>query len=480
MNSPFTLCKGLLSRTVRGFALIYTLLGFASLFYLPTAAAERRVLLVFRLGLLLLAAALAGVFFLLALRRGELSESEWKEGVRLFRNKSAGILLVWFVWAVLACLLAVREGLSTLLFNGGFLLDQMVNFLVLFPLGMFLSRRRDDRLFRLLAWGVYILFLPYLFSGLIVALSGGSFSFLGRVICLEEGRLRLGGNPNTAGIYAALSFTLGFYLMECSSRRAVRGLLGVGETLLLVLMVFTGSRSALLATGVGIVFYAAVILVRRRRARRSGEERSAGNWIPVMIAGAVLLMAILFVVLFGKRIPTLSVLIERYFSGFSLSRRNLIWEFMLRGLSRRPHVMLHGCSSAQVPYLVQRVYGAFRNTHNQLLEICLGQGIPALILFLAFLGLLFRDSLTVAFRGESGGAVRITPLADGPRAILRGGPTGAFWAIPLLLLVLFVHSMAEVTLVNMGTTLGSLFFLAAGYVTGTGELLRQDKRSDPA
>ena len=235
----------LASRTVRGFALLYTLLGFVSIFYLPAVLAERRTLLLIRLGLFLLAGALAGTFLLLALRRGELSRDDGKKLAGLFRHKSALTLLIWFVWAVIACLLAVREGYSTLLVNGGFLLDQLVNFLVLFPLGLALARGRDDRLWRVLAWSVYLLFLPYLLSGLAVALTGGSFSLLGRVVCLEKGRLRLGGNPNTAGVYAALAFTLGFYLWQRTPRRVLRWLLGAGEILLLALMVFTGSRSAL-------------------------------------------------------------------------------------------------------------------------------------------------------------------------------------------------------------------------------------------
>ena len=480
MKTTTASCVARASRILRGFALVYTMLGFVSIFYLPAALAERRVLLVTRLGLFAVSVGLAGVFAFLAFRRGELTRDDRKDGRRLFRNKSAGILLIWFLWAAAACLLAVREGMSTLLFNGGFLLDQLVNFLVLFPLGLALARRRDDRLLRLLAWCVYLLFLPYLISGLAVAFTGGSFSFLGRVVCLEDGRLRLGGNPNTAGVYAALSFTLGFYLFMSTSRRGLRWLLGTGEALLLVLMVFTGSRSALLATAAGIVFYAFVILVRRRRERRGGEVSFSRAWLPALIVGAALLLALVLLILFGRRIPVVNGLMERYFSDLSLSRRGLIWEFMLRGLSRRPHVMLHGCSSAQVPYLVRQIYGALRNTHNQLLEVCLGQGIPALVLFLLFLGLLLRDSLTTAFCARAGEPVRITPLADGPMAILRGDAHGAVWTIPLLLLVLFVHSMAEVTLVNMGTTLGSLFFLSAGYVTGTGELLREGKRSGPA
>ena len=121
--------------------------------------------------------------------------------------------------------------------------------------------------------------------------------------------------------------------------------------------------------------------------------------------------------------------------------------------------MLHGCSSAQVPYLVDKIFGALWNTHNQFLEIMVGQGIPALVMFVCFLCLLFRDSLSVSLRKEK---------------------ESAGWTMPLTLLVLILHSMAEVTLVNSGTTIGSMFFLAAGYVSGMGELSRREKRSEPA
>lgn len=440
---------------VRGFAAIYTLLGFLSIFYLPAIVTERRFLLVLRLGLFLLSAALSAVFFLISRRREGNSCGEQGEGLLLFRNKSALVLFAWFLWAVVACLLAVREGYSTLLFNGGFLLDQMVNFLVLFPLGLLLARDRDDSLLKKLAAVVYILFLPYLVSGLAVAFTKGSFTLFGRVICLEEERLRLGGNPNTAGIYAALAFTLGFFLLMRTHRRFPQCLIAAGELLLLVLMVSTGSRSALLATAAGIVYYAAALSIRRRGERRKETVRRSRAWIWA-VGGVVLLF---LVCIYRQSIPGLRGMIERFSGNMVLTRRDQLWKVMLHDFFCKPHLMLHGCSSADVPYLVQEIYGPLWNTHNQLLEICLGQGIPALVMFVIFLCLLLRDSLTVSLQGKTQNAV---------------------WAIPLVLLVLIVHSMAEVTLVNSGTTLGSIFFLTAGYVSGTGELIRQEKRSIPA
>ena len=86
-------------------------------------------------------------------------------------------------------------------------------------------------------------------------------------------------------------------------------------------------------------------------------------------------------------------------------------------------------------------------THNQFLEILLGQGIGCLALYTIWLIFVFRKSLVIGLSGKD-----VSP--------------GSVWALPLILLTMVINNLAECVLVAREYYIGCLFFLVAGYVCG--------------
>ncbi len=86
-------------------------------------------------------------------------------------------------------------------------------------------------------------------------------------------------------------------------------------------------------------------------------------------------------------------------------------------------------------------------THNQFLEILVGQGIVPLLLYVLWLVFVARDSLQ--------SCLDLSPE--------KGGE----WTLPIVLLVLVVANLMEALLAGTTHYVGHVFFLTAGYVAGT-------------
>ena len=129
----------------------------------------------------------------------------------------------------------------------------------------------------------------------------------------------------------------------------------------------------------------------------------------------------------------------------TLGGRRKIWQCVIKGAAGDRHILIHGTSIANVGDWVETT--AFKrnfHTHNQLLEVLVAQGLPALVLFLLWLLWLAGKSLSLMFSAGR----------------------GAVWALPLPLLTLITHNMAEMMLVGRPHFVAGFFFLIAGYTAG--------------
>ena len=124
--------------------------------------------------------------------------------------------------------------------------------------------------------------------------------------------------------------------------------------------------------------------------------------------------------------------------------RKKIWLTVIRGALKDPHLLLHGVSMANTSDWVAPRFGRPMRTHNQLLEVLVAQGVPALALFVFWLFWLAGKSLR----------------------LLAAPVRGVHWLLPLPLMLLVAHNMLEMMLVGRPHVVSGFFYLIAGYVAG--------------
>ena len=140
-----------------------------------------------------------------------------------------------------------------------------------------------------------------------------------------------------------------------------------------------------------------------------------------------------------------------------LGGRKDVWRSVILHVFHNPGLLLHGCTQSSTVMTVEALIGKNYNTHNQFLEVLLAYGLPSMLLFLAWLIPVARNSIALGLDVEA--------------------PDNR-WMLPAVLLLLIVNNMAETMLVGRGHFVGGMFFLIAGYVCAMAP--RKKKKSDPA
>ena len=442
-----------------GFGAAYTLLMFLVTFYLPEREPWRTVWMVGGMALGLAAFAVALLAWIAACRRRSPDREKFRVFLREMKTPGHILLAAWFVWACFACLLATREGLASLRHNSTYLFDLAVSLLVLFPLGYYYGRRRDLRLLHgLMDAAACLLAVLILYSFRVFFLpeenpwEGVTILFLGRTINYCLSRLAMASNPNTTGAYCAFFLLLAVYRFVSIKNRAGKLLYGLFFTALAVMLWKSGSRTSLISVAAGTVF-----LLGGAALRRAKLQNTRGLRILLILAGA----AFAAVVILFLKDGTLSAPFRavtaaaawlfrndyRAVTSITLGDRTPIWDAVISALHQDRHLLVHGCSPASVIGTVQSFFGEPYYTHNQFLEILLGQGLPAVTLFGLWLVWLGRRIYGLFSRGSDSFA-------------------GWHWILGVLLLSLLVGNMAEAMLTCLQHYLGSLFFLMAGCAGG--------------
>ena len=135
-----------------------------------------------------------------------------------------------------------------------------------------------------------------------------------------------------------------------------------------------------------------------------------------------------------------------------------IWQAIFQELSWDRRIWLHGCAPGYIYAHLKDLTGRGRYTHNQFLEILVGQGLAPLLAYCAWLVCIARDSLSLCF----------SKTEDGE----------SFWTLPVVLLVLVIANLMEAMLAGTTHYIGHLFFLISGFVAGT-YVPKKNKKSCP-
>ena len=137
-------------RFVTLFAAAHVVLVFLQSNFLPLSGGWNTVWLGLELLLGAGAFALSLGMFLYAFFRRTDSLEEFKTLFADIASPGFWLLLVWVIWAYIACFLAIREGWATFYHNVRYLFYQTADLLVLFPLGVWYARRGRIRLLTVL------------------------------------------------------------------------------------------------------------------------------------------------------------------------------------------------------------------------------------------------------------------------------------------------------------------------------------------
>ena len=380
-------------------------------------------------------AALSAAALLSAAKRSRLSP--------LLRELAGGetvVLLLWMIWAGIACLLAVKAGAASLRQNVPCLFDLFVCTLLLFPLGVFWGKRRDMRLLNVMIDAGGTVFLLFSLAAIFSRVTGREpFLLFGHSYGVNDlGRLAVGTNPNTTGAMAAFFLAAGLYRLHSVSSAGGKLCWGLAWGVNALTLYWSDCRTGLVAAGAAAAVYLFMLLWR-------STKSTAAKVLLCTAAAGLLAGAGFFLWQFLKTHG--ADLQARGGSIIKLGSRTKIWAAVIKALKSDRSLLLRGCSPASVLDYVTGLGATFYtkvNTHNQFLEILTGQGLPGLALYVSWLLPVIWKSLKLLFSGEG-----------------RGG-----WILPLILFVLFTENLTEATLVCEHHYTGCLFFLTAGFVCG--------------
>lgn len=419
----------LAEKALQGFAFIYLILCLLMIMVLPSRGLWY---LLWRAGGMAAFAAIAAVFLF------ELAKGRAGTLLPAWRHPGSVLCLVWFVWSCIACLLAAGGDLGVIRYNSTYLFDLAVSLLLLFPLGIALGGSGRTGLLERCIDCAGAIFAVLLVIGLILTSRGGSAVVFGRDFGLNsDGRLALGTNTNGTGAYCLFFFWAGVYRLYTLKSRAGKLYYTVFCCMNLVCLVLSDSRTSILAMAAAAAVYLAAVLFRRT-ASRAGRAVLTG----MCVLGCLAALALGWLLLSGRG-PALG---GRAASIATLSGRTKIWQSVIAAERQDRRLLLQGVSPALVISFVKELVNTPRsvNTHNQFLEILVGQGAPALVLFTVWLLCVIKKSFS---------------LLSAPKAERR-------WVLPLLLAALLVANLGEATLVCLQHYVGGMFFLIAGYVGG--------------
>lgn len=371
------------------------------------------------------------------------------EAISRYNNWCSFLLILLFLLFCVSALLAERTAPGSLRENRGCLFDAAISFFVLFPLGFWYGSRGDYRFLTGLIDLLTAIYTGILLYGLWGVYTPGDVYITGMPVFMHRGQLYLGCNPNTTGMLCALFMMTGLYRILSGGKGA--GILyGAAEIVLYTGLSLSNSRGGAIALSLGLGGAAGVLVWFRCEGRGTRQK-----WLRAAVATVLAVLAVWY----GRWLACATVPPGEAGEGFAAAARGLLtkggsekgsgrlllWETILSEvLTDHGSYLLQGCS----PYSISTVlsdYGYAMYTHNQILEVVMGYGLPAALVFVAWLCL-------AALRSWRMGTAPLGSVSAGRRVL------------PLILLLLVTNNMFEASLLFYRYITGSLFFLVAGYV----------------
>lgn len=340
--------------------------------------------------------------------------------------------------------------------NRRHLLDAGISLFAVFPLGYWLGRRGKERFIA----GLIDIMTAIYTAMLLVAFYVIYFESSAVVwpgVCIVDGRFQMVASPNTTGMYCAMLMMTGLYRF-LKGNRAVKVLYAVAEVVLFLGFSLSDSRASAVSFLLCVAVFVGICLWQR--------IQSSKNRRKILLLGLLAVLAVA-VVWYGRNLGQLFISADKSVDGIAPQVRRLfgdklgagsgrvsIWIGILKMLPGEPGILLHGCAPSSIMEVLRVGVGTVEklgyaiNTHNSLLEVLLAYGLPALLVFLAWLVCLARKCWKLGMASS----FDEVPLYKR--------------VMPLVVLLLITVNMFESTLFFYSYASGNMFFLAAGYVCG--------------
>ena len=289
-------------RFVSLFAAAHVVLVFLQSNFVPLSDGWNLVWLGLELLLALGALAAALGCYGYARRNDTDSLSSFRDLFKKLKSPGFLLLLLWVIWAYIACFLAIREGRTTFYHNVRYLFYQTADLLVLFPLGLLYGARRQTRFLKALFDVCLAMFTLQLIYGFFRFFRGEAVftAFFGRKFDFSILRAIFGVNSNHTGAYAAFFLIVGIWRFRSLTSRTGKALLIAALIVCFAAFAMVESRGAILALAAGVgVFVGGACW----RSRKKDSPARAALAVFCCVLGAA---AFLFL-FYGARSAVLSV-----------------------------------------------------------------------------------------------------------------------------------------------------------------------------
>ncbi|MCQ2495191.1 MAG: O-antigen ligase family protein [Lachnospiraceae bacterium] len=408
-------------------------------------------------------------------------EETWKQSIKaLFKSYFTkdqlllSFLPVWYAMSLVVTLLL--DGSIKNEDNLKFLLDIIINVFVIYPIGRYYFKNRISKLLEIVlhivvigmtCYIIYVLF--HVFRGeVLTTYFRGKIGVL-RLDCVDhiEYHLQVNSHHNTTGAFAAL-FTLISICMSVWKQGFFRIIYLCAAFIHGIALILSNSRSTFLSACVFITLLLGVIIFFSVKHRFKDGKLVRGVITLVLVIAVFILLIMLRkavfriyesctsiqitenVVIDGSRdVISESVGVENISRDLDVSNlmgREYIWAYAVEGMVISNRNLLVGVTPVGVGSVIYELSnGQFSvYSHNQILEIGLGLGAPAMIIFVFWLILLANRCTMIGFASEE----RMNLMQR---------------CIPLIVLFLVMFNMFEAILFFYNTFVGGVFMLTAGW-----------------
>jgi len=361
--------------------------------------------------------------------------------------------------------------------NMKYLLDIIINVFIIYPLGRYYFKNRFSKLLEIVLHVIilgitcYIIYVLYhIFQGEVL-----TTYFRGKIGMMKlefgdhiEYHLQVNSHHNTTGAFSAL-----FTLISVSMAVWKRGVFGiiymVAGFLHSVVLILSNSRSTFLS---GCIFLALLFgVIAFFTIKHKWTDKKLLRWL---LATTIVVVSFIFLVTMrnsvywiyekctSTQIAEKSVKIDGYkdiateaiatqdisrdMDVSNLMGREIIWACAINGMVMNNQNLLVGVTPIGTGSVINNLSnGQFPvYTHNQVLEIGLGLGLPAMLILIFWLVLLANRCTMIGFAPEE----RMGLIQK---------------CIPLLVLFLVMFNMFEAILFFYNTFVGGVFMLTAGW-----------------
>lgn len=377
-------------------------------------------------------------------------------------------LIVLMIWLVVSCVL---NGDVYLQQNGTFLLTTFISMVMGYSVVGFHSSENRSKAFHAISIAyivlITILSVFSIYSALVDQPIFTPFSNQPIFINPADSRLAVFGyNANEVGCFTLIASYLCIYFFFKTSKLWVKLCNGILAIMFIIVIMLTGSRTALLlyVIGIGCVF---IVMILNRMNQKDQKAIIKKTIIAILIACVVvILLAALYtpaVNLFASLTNKIA-LNDETVSGeadavtipqarsfelkdfLSMGYRTPIWEAGFRYLQRNPKTLLLGVPENVVSKISMEDLGhPAPHMHNSMIQILLLAGIPGLCILLFFIFIVLRASVRLFFAGGAQKHLRFLAF------------------IPILLLI---NNFTEIFPMLSGDIMDMMFFVICAAVVG--------------